>query len=67
MLAVEFISKVIAYIILAFIGILVYPPYLVAELLVRICREILFIFKLPNLSTIWITVKTFLTEMGIKD
>ena len=64
MLAVEFISKVIAYIILAFIGILVYPPYLVAELLARICREILFIFKLPNLSTIWITIKKFLNEGG---
>jgi len=64
MLAVEFISKVIAYIILVFIGILVYPPYLVAELLARVCREILFIFKLPNLSTIWITVKNFFNDGG---
>ena len=58
-LAVEFIIKVVAYIIFVFIFILVYQPYLVSELLVRVCREILFILKLSNLFTIWITVKKF--------
>lgn len=62
MLAVEFISKVIAYMILFCIGVLVYPVYLVLETLASLCRGILFIFKLPTFSTIWTNLKVFFSK-----
>ena len=58
MIAVDIISKVIAFMIIFCIGIIVYPIYLVLEILASFCRGILFIFGLSNFSTIWTNLKS---------